>query len=83
LTSGEPTNSVREGETSPAGKSGRRRPRPFRISVQSKLLVMLLVCSILSVAVVGVFGFLRARNDLETLTSGRLTELRESQMRAI
>ena len=83
MTSGEPTNSVREGETSPAGKSGRRRPRPFRISVQSKLLVMLLVCSILSVAVVGVFGFLRARNDLETLTSGRLTELRESQMRAI
>jgi len=64
LTSGEPTNSVPEGETTPAGKSGRRRPRPFRVSVQSKLLLMLLVCSILSVAVVGVIGFLRARNDL-------------------
>ena len=83
MTSGEPTNSVPEGETIRAGKSGRRRLRPFRVSVQSKLLVMLLVCSILSVAVVGIIGFLRARNDLQALTYERLIELRESQKRAI
>jgi class 3 adenylate cyclase len=82
LTSGEPTNSVPEGETTPAGKSGRRR-WPFRVSVQSKLLLMLLVCSILSMAVIGAVGFEAGRSALRSLASVRLIELRESQKRAV
>ncbi len=83
MTSGEPTDSAPEGEITQAGKSGRRRRWPFQVSVQSKLLLMLLVCSILSVAVVGVVGFLTGRNALQSLASDRLIELRGSQQRAI
>jgi class 3 adenylate cyclase len=53
------------------------------MSVQSKLLLMLLVCSIMSVAVVGVIGYQAGRNALRSLASERLIELRESQKRAI
>lgn len=44
---------------------------------------MLLCCSIVSVAVIGLLGFLTSRDDLRTVTSERLIELRESQKRAI
>jgi hypothetical protein len=83
LTSGEPTDSVPEDEAAPAEKSGRRRRLPFRVSVQSKLLLMLLVCSIMSVAVIGVIGFRSGRNELRSLASAQLIELRESQKRAV
>jgi class 3 adenylate cyclase len=53
------------------------------MSVQSKLLLMLLTCSIMSVAVVGVIGYQTGRNGLRSLASERLIELRQSQKRAV
>ncbi len=54
-----------------------------RISIQSKFLLMLLVTSILSVAVVGYIGFESGRTSLRAAAFDRLTELRESQSRQI
>jgi len=55
----------------------------FRVGIQSKLLVTLLVCSILSVAVVGIIGYLSGRSALRDLASERLVELRESQKQQV
>ncbi|ODR09727.1 cyclase [Mycobacterium sherrisii] len=60
-----------------------RRRRLFRVGIQSKLLMTLLVCSILSVAVVGLIGALSGRTALRQVESERLTELRESQKRQL
>ena len=95
MTSSELTDAEPGAESAPAQKAmtqdneiqksqkSRRRPRPFRLSVQSKLLLMLLVCSITSVAVIGVIGFQTGRNTLRSLASAQLVELRESQKRAV
>ncbi|GFG67652.1 adenylate/guanylate cyclase domain-containing protein [Mycobacterium kubicae] len=53
------------------------------MGIQSKLLVTLLVCSIMSVALVGVIGYLSGRSALRDLASERLVELRESQKQQI
>jgi class 3 adenylate cyclase len=45
--------------------------------------VTLLVCSILSVAVVGIIGYLSGRSALRDLASERLVELRESQKQQV
>lgn len=60
-----------------------RRRRVFRLGIQSKLLMTLLVCSILSVAVVGLIGALSGRTALRQVEAERLTELRESQKRQL
>ncbi len=60
-----------------------RRRRFFRIGIQSKLLLTLLICSILSVAVIGLIGAVSGRNALRQVESERLTELRESQKRQV
>ena len=60
-----------------------RRRRLFRFGIQSKLLLTLLVCSILSVGVVGLIGGLSGRNALRQVESERLIELRESQKRQV
>nr|WP_232022138.1 adenylate/guanylate cyclase domain-containing protein [Mycobacterium basiliense] len=57
--------------------------RFFRLGIQSKLLVTLLVCSILSVTVVGVIGYVTGRNALQRVAIERLLELREAQKRQI
>ncbi len=54
-----------------------------RVSIQSKLMVMLLIFSIMSVTVVGVIGFQSGRNALRISASERLIELRQSQIRAM
>jgi class 3 adenylate cyclase len=54
-----------------------------RVSIQSKLLVMLLVTSILSAAVVGAIGYQSGRNSLRASVLDRLTEIRESQSREL
>jgi class 3 adenylate cyclase len=63
----------------------RRKNRGFlsRVSIQSKLLVMLLVTSILSAAVVGAIGYQSGRNSLRASVFDRLTEIRESQSRQL
>ena len=60
-----------------------RRRRVFRLGIQSKLLMTLLICSILSVAVVGLIGALSGRTALRQVEAERLTELRESQKRQL
>lgn len=69
----------------PEPKVGRleRRLLISRISIQSKLLVMLLLTSILSAAVVGFIGYTSGRDSLRASVFDRLTEIRESQTRQL
>ncbi|WP_077088674.1 adenylate/guanylate cyclase domain-containing protein [Mycobacterium rhizamassiliense] len=60
-----------------------RRRHFFRIGIQSKLLMTLLLCSVLSVSVVGLIGAVSGRNALRQVEADRLTELRESQKREL
>ena len=54
-----------------------------RISIQSKLLVMMLVTSVLSAAVVGAIGYQSGRSSLRASVFDRLTEIRGSQSRQL
>ncbi len=53
------------------------------MSIQSKLLLMLLLTSILSAAVVGFIGYQSGRSSLRASVFDRLTEIRESQSREL
>jgi class 3 adenylate cyclase len=53
------------------------------MSIQSKLLMMLLVTSILSAAVVGAIGYQSGRSSLRDSVFDRLTEIRQSQSRQL
>lgn len=55
----------------------------MRVSIQSKLMILLLLASILSVAAVVVVGYQSGRTSLKEAAYERLTELRESQKRAV
>lgn len=69
--------------TDPARKR-KRRPRALsRISIQSKVMVMLLVASLASLGVIGVVEYVAARNALVPAASERLTQTREAQKRAV
>lgn len=67
----------------PAPKRSLRRRVMSRISIQSKLLSMLLVTSVLSVAVVGAIGYQSGRSSLRTSVFDRLTEIRAAQSRQL
>lgn len=54
-----------------------------RISIQSKLLAMLLLTSVLSAAVVGSIGYASGRSSLSDSAFDRLTEVRASQARQL
>ena len=71
-----------ESELAAAPRIKRRRVMS-RISIQSKLLVMLLATSILSAAVVGVIGYQSGRTSLRASVFDRLTEIRASQSRQL
>jgi class 3 adenylate cyclase len=73
--------SAQHGEIHKTPKAPRRRF--IRVGIQSKLLMTLLICSILSVSVVGVIGAVTGRNALRQVEADRLTELRESQKREL
>lgn len=60
-----------------------RRRLLSRVSIQSKLLIMLLVTSILSAAVVGFIGYQSGRNSLRASVFDRLTEIRQAQSRQL
>lgn len=60
----------------------RFRPRSFG-SIQSKLLVMLLLSSILSAAVVGFFAYRTGTSSLRESAYSRLSELRDERSKAI
>jgi len=69
-------------EPAPKHMTQRRRVMS-RISIQSKLLVMLLVTNILSAAVVGFIGYQSGRSSLRASAFDRLTEIRASQSRQL
>ncbi|WP_396902257.1 adenylate/guanylate cyclase domain-containing protein [Mycolicibacterium sp.] len=69
-------------ERTASTRTARRRVMS-RISIQSKLLVMLLATSILSAAVVGAIGYQSGRSSLRQSVFDRLTEIRESQTRQL
>jgi class 3 adenylate cyclase len=70
------------GDTAESAKRSRRRLMS-RVSIQSKLLVMLLLTSILSAAIVGAIGYQSGRNSLRNSVFDRLTEIRQSQSRQL
>jgi class 3 adenylate cyclase len=80
-TTTEPDTSIQP-EPAPKPRSLRRRVLS-RISIQSKLLVMLLVTSILSAAVVGIIGYQSGQSSLRASVFDRLTEIRQSQTRQL
>ena len=55
----------------------------LRVSIQSKLLVMLLLTSVLSAAIVGAIGYQSGRNSLRTSVFDRLTQIRQAQSRQL
>lgn len=61
----------------------RRRRLLSRFSIQSKLVLMMVLCTIIAATVVGVIAFQAGRISLRTQTFNRLTEVRESQSRAL
>jgi class 3 adenylate cyclase len=71
-----------EAEPAPKPRSLRRRALS-RVSIQSKLLVMLLVTSVLSAAVVGAIGYQSGRSSLRASVFDSLTEIRQSQTRQL
>lgn len=78
-----PTESTPPDEPNPARKK-RRRPRALSwISIQSKVMLMLLVSSLASLGVIGTVEYVAARNALLPAASERMTQLREAQKRAI
>ncbi|MFN3007182.1 adenylate/guanylate cyclase domain-containing protein [Mycolicibacterium wolinskyi] len=78
-TTSEPAVSV---ESAPKSKKLRRRMLS-RISIQSKLLAMLLITSVLSAAVVGFIGYQSGRSSLRDSVFDRLTEVRSAQARQL
>lgn len=84
-TEAPPEQAAEVGAGGTAAKPGRwaRRRLLSRVSIQSKLLVMLLVSSILSAAVVGIIGYHSGRTSLRASVFDRLTQVRESQTRAL
>ena len=60
-----------------------RRRLLTKVSIQSKLVVMMVVCTIVAATVVGIIGFQAGRNSLRDSVFSRLTEVRESQSRAL
>jgi class 3 adenylate cyclase len=80
-TSNEPEPS---GPPDPAPKPRSLRRRvTSRISIQSKLLMMLLATSVLSAAVVGAIGYQSGRSSLRESVFDRLTEIRQGQSRQL
>ncbi|MCX2934019.1 HAMP domain-containing protein [Mycobacterium sp. CVI_P3] len=54
-----------------------------RVSIQSKLILMLVLCTILAATVVGGIAFQVGRTALRTAVFNRLIEIREAQSRAL
>ena len=61
----------------------RRRRLLSRFSIQSKLVLMMVLCTIIGSAVVGSIAYQAGRSSLRTQVFNRLTEVRESQSRAV
>lgn len=78
-----PTDEATSQESGIAKPEKSRRRSFFRVGIQSKLLVMLLLCSILSIGTIGLIGAMSGRKALRQVESERLIELRQSQKRQV
>ncbi len=65
----------------PARVKTPRRKLLNRISIQSKLILMLVLCTVLAAAIVGGISYQNGRNALRSAAVTRLTEILESQRR--
>ncbi|MGI9124704.1 MAG: adenylate/guanylate cyclase domain-containing protein [Mycobacterium sp.] len=54
-----------------------------RVSIQSKLILMLVLCTILAAVIVGGIAYQNGRNSLRTSAISRLVEIREAQTRSM
>jgi class 3 adenylate cyclase len=81
-TSTEAAPKVEVTDSTESAKRSRRRLLS-RVSIQSKLLVMLLLTSVLSAAVVGAIGYQSGRSSLRASVFDRLTEVRQAQSREL
>src|ERR1700732_1702154 len=61
----------------------RRRRLLSRFSIQSKLVVMMVLCTVIAAAGVGFIAFQAGRSSMRAQVFSRLTEVRESQLRAL
>lgn len=77
------TEPVPPDEQNPARKKWRRPRGLSRISIQSKVMLMLLVSSLASLGVIGTVEYVAARNALVPAASERMTQMRAAQKRAI
>ncbi len=60
-----------------------RRQLLSKVSIQSKLVVMLVLCTIVAATVVGAIAFQTGRGTMRDSVFNRLTEVRQSQSRAL
>lgn len=80
-----PSKAVAEPQTAPEPTPTRRlnRLRPgqilARVSIQSKLIVIVVLCTMLAASVVGVIAFWVGTTSLRTAVFNRLTQVREAQ----
>jgi class 3 adenylate cyclase len=83
LTPRRSTDPVPHEQSVPAGKA-RRNLRPLsRLSIQSKIMVLLLVSTLASLAVICVVEYFSGRRALLPAEAERMVQLREGQKRAI
>ena len=75
-------NVVSDEQAAPATPD-RRRLRGLSLSIQSKVMVMLLVSSLASLTAIGVVEYISGRRMLLPVAEVRMTQLREAQKRAI
>ena len=64
-------------------KWAERRHLLRHVSIQSKLILMLVLCTILAAAIVGAIAYQTGRNSLRIAAISKLVETRESQRRAL
>lgn len=77
------TEPVPPDEQNPARTTWRRLRALSRFSIQSKVMLMLLVASLASLGVIGTVEYVAARNALLPAASERMTQMRAAQKRAI
>lgn len=82
MSSGQPSDAMSDAETGsdPTRRGLRSRTR---VSIQSKLMMILLLVGISSVVVVGIVGYAVGGSGMRAGATERLIDLRESQKRAV
>jgi class 3 adenylate cyclase len=83
LTPRRSTDPVPHEQSVPAGKAGRNLRPLSRLSIQSKIMVLLLVSSLASLGVICVVEYVSGRRALLPAAAERMISLRESQKRAV